>query len=119
MSKLSLVESKSSAQQSAQQSDEQREALLGPPPTHFRKLQRGAWCDLIAGAKKEALTKENRFTFEIAATLMAKFRSGASMSATETKELKKHLVTLGLAKDDGGSPRKPRKNAKYFTPPQD
>jgi hypothetical protein len=61
------------------------------------------------------LVKENRFSFEIAATLMAKFRSGKPMNATETKELKRQLVALGLAKDDdGGGKGKSKNAAKYF-----
>jgi hypothetical protein len=88
-------------------------------PAHFAgkkaKQVRAAWDDLIASTETKLQTRENRFTFEFAATLMAKFRSGKAMSATESKELKRLLVTLGLAKgedDEGG--RKKGKLAKYL-----
>lgn len=85
------------------------------PPKHFRKAQSEAWADLAHASPAAAANPENRFTLEIAATLMAKFRSGKAMNATETKELKKQLIALGLAKaDDDGQPGKPRKNGKYF-----
>lgn len=85
-------------------------------PKHFKKAQQQAWTDLTDSVDKALLTRENRFTFEIAATLLAKFRSGKAMTATESKELKKAMVTLGLAKDDeDGGKRKPGKNAGYFT----
>lgn len=89
-------------------------------PAHFKgakmKRERAAWQDLVESAKPELRTKENRFTFEFAATLMAKFRGGMSMTATESKELKRLLVTLGLATndDDQGAKRKPRKGHDYF-----
>jgi hypothetical protein len=44
---------------------------------------------------------------------MAKFRSGKTMSATEMKELQKHLQSLGLAKSNGAGKGK-SKNAKKF-----
>lgn len=84
-------------------------------PKHFRADQRLAWSDLVEAAPVLAAKPETRFTFEIAATLMAKFRSGKAMTATETKELKRQLVVLGLAAaDDDGSKKKPRKNSRYF-----
>lgn len=85
------------------------------PPKHFKAAQRAAWADLVDSADAAMRTRENRFAFEIAATLVAKFRSGKAMNATETKEMKKQLVGLGLARpDDGAGPGRPRKNAKYF-----
>jgi hypothetical protein len=84
-------------------------------PKGFGTPQREAWDDLIESTDPKLQVKENRFTFEIAATLLAKFRSGRAMTATESKELKRQMVVLGLAKDDDApGPRKPRKNAGYF-----
>lgn len=88
---------------------------IPPVPKHFKAPQKAAWVDLVEAAPIEAAKRENRFAFEIAATLMAKFRSGKAMTATETKELKRQLVVLGLAAaDDDGAKKKPRKNARYF-----
>jgi hypothetical protein len=85
------------------------------PPKHLRKAQRAAWDDLVSAADKSLHVKQNAFTFEIAATLLAKFRSGKPMTATESKELKKQMVALGLATDDDDKgKRKPRKNDSYF-----
>ena len=86
------------------------------PPKHFKKtVQKHAWLDLLARTKPELHTPDNYFTFEMAATLLAKFRAGLSMNATEGKELKKQLIALGLAKaDDAGKPPKKKPNAHYF-----
>jgi hypothetical protein len=80
-------------------------------PAHFRrgkgsKQLRAAWDDLIASTDRALQARDMRFTFEFAATLMAKFRRGTPMTATESKELKRLLVSLGLAKDEGGDPEK-------------
>jgi len=84
-------------------------------PKHFKAAQKAAWTDLMESVDASLKTKENRFTFEMAAVLMSKFRSGKPMNATETKELKKQLVELGLAKDDDGAvPKKSKNAAKYF-----
>ncbi len=92
-----------------------RDAKVLSAPKHFRAPQRAAWDDLCESAPVEASKPANRFTLEIAATLMAKFRSGKAMTATETKELKRQLVVLGLAAaDDDGAKKKPRKNSRYF-----
>jgi hypothetical protein len=85
-------------------------------PSHFKAPQKAAWKDLFESTGSALHTKENRFTFEMAAVLMAKFRSGKAMNATETKELKKQLVELGLRKDDeGGAPKKSKNAGKYFS----
>lgn len=87
------------------------------PPKHFKKpVQKAAWRDLVARTKPGQHTPDNYFTFEIAATLLAKFRAGERMSVSEAKELKGHLVALGLAKAEGErKPPKSRKpNAHYF-----
>lgn len=85
-------------------------------PRHFKtKRLRETWEDLIESIDQALVVKENRFTLEMAATLLAKFRGGDAMTATESKELKKLMITLGLAKDDDDQgPKKPRKNDKYF-----
>lgn len=84
-------------------------------PGHFNARQKAAWKDLMESTEAALHVKENRFTFEMAAVLMAKFRSGKPMNATETKELKKQLVELGLAKDDEKQgPKKSKNAAKYF-----
>jgi len=87
-----------------------------PVPKHFDAKQRVAFDDLLESTATSLHTTDNRFTYEMAATLMAKFRTGSSMTATEMKELKRQLAVLGLAKDDDGSSRKNRKNSKYFGP---
>ena len=87
------------------------------PPKHFNTtVQKNAWLDLVARTKPEQHTAGNYFAFEIAATLLAKFRAGTTMNATEGKELKKQLIALGLAKaDDDAKPPKSRgSNAHYF-----
>lgn len=86
-------------------------------PAHFRrKGLTGAWDDLVRTTDAKLHVKQYQFTFEFAATLMAKFRAGKSMTATESKELKRLLVTLGLAtNDDDPGKRKSRKNDDYFT----
>ena len=86
------------------------------PPKHFKKkVQKDAWTDLTTKADAAMRTAENYFAFEMAATLLAKFRAGAPMNATEGKELKKLLISLGLAKpDDDGQKKKPKKNDHYF-----
>lgn len=85
-------------------------------PKHFRKkIQREAWADLTEKAGADKLTAENYFTFEVCATLVAKFREGRGLNATEHKEMKKLLIALGLAKpDDDGQKKKPKKNDHYF-----
>lgn len=90
-----------------------------PMPAHFKRAPvKAAWNDLVTRTDARLHTKENYFTFEFAATLMAKFRAGKPMRATESKELKKYLIALGLAsKDDDGGPPKPKKNAHYFDEP--
>lgn len=84
-------------------------------PKHFTKPQKAAWTDLVGSTDKTFHVKQHRFTFEIAAMLLAKMRGGKSMTATESKELKKQMVTLGLATDDAPGPRKSKKNDEYFT----
>ena len=87
-------------------------------PAHFTtKALKAAWKDLVSNTDAKFHVKQYRFTFEFAATLTAKFRSGKSMTATESKELKRLLVTLGLATDDDdkGAKRKSRKNDDYFS----
>lgn len=69
-------------------------------PKHFKKAQKDAWTDLISSTGPALHVKENRFTFELAAMLLAKMRGGKAMTATESKELKRQMVALGLAKDD-------------------
>lgn len=85
-------------------------------PKHFKKkIQKEAWADLTTKAGVEKHTAENYFTFEVCATLVAKFREGRGLNATEHKEMKKLLITLGLAKpDDDGQKKKPKKNDHYF-----
>jgi hypothetical protein len=85
-------------------------------PKHFKKAGlKAAWADLVESVDAKLVTRENRFTLEMAATLLAKFRSGDAMTATESKELKRYMIALGLAKDDDDKgPKKPRKNAHYF-----
>jgi hypothetical protein len=88
-----------------------------PAPRHFkRKALKETWKDLVETTDAALHVKQHRFTFEMAATLLAKFRAGETMTATESKELKKLLITLGLAQaeDDGRGKSKPRKNAHYF-----
>lgn len=88
-------------------------------PAHFQtKRLKAAWADLVSNTDAKLHVKQHQFTFEFAATLMAKFRGGKAMTATESKELKRLLVTLGLATandDDQGAKRKSRKNAEYFS----
>jgi hypothetical protein len=85
------------------------------PPAHFkRKPQRDAWADLVARSAPDLHVPANYFTFEMAATLVAKFRSGKPMNATEHKEMKKLLVVLGLAKADNDDKPKKKPNAHYF-----
>lgn len=85
-------------------------------PKHFKVAQKAAWTDLTESADPGLRTPENRFAFEIAAVLMAKFRSGKPMNATETKELRRQLVGFGLEKDDDGAGKKKTGNAaKYFS----
>jgi hypothetical protein len=84
-------------------------------PKHFKKTQKDAWTDLVASTDKALHVKEYRFTFELAAMLLAKMRSGKAMTATESKELKRQMVTLGLAtNDDDQGKRKPKQNDEYF-----
>lgn len=85
-----------------------------PMPVHFRtKALRQAWADLTGAARAEQLVPENRFTIEIAAMLLAKMRSGKAMSATESKDLKRYMIALGLAKADDAPQRKPNKLRSY------
>jgi hypothetical protein len=80
-----------------------------PMPVHFKRVGlKQAWNDLVTSAGAGLLVPENRFTFEIAATLLAKFRAGKPMTATESKDLKRYMITLGLARadDDQGAPKK-------------
>lgn len=85
-------------------------------PRHFKKAQKDAWADLISSTDTKLHVKENRFTFELAAMLLAKMRAGKAMTATESKELKRQMVALGLAKDDdaGGRGKKRSGNDAYF-----
>lgn len=86
------------------------------PPAHLKtKVQKAAWDDLVSRVEPAKLTNAEYFTFEMAATLVAKFREGKAMNATEHKEMKRLLIQLGLAKpdDDGPKPKK-KKNDHYF-----
>lgn len=91
------------------------------PPSHFEKDEQllGAWNDLMANVEPSLLVRENLFTLEITATLMAKFRGSKPLSATEMKELRKHLVTFGLARDEssgrGSNTNKSKNRSKYFS----
>jgi hypothetical protein len=88
-----------------------------PPPKHFKKAaQKEAWNDLVEQTDKALHVKQQRFTFELAAMLLAKMRAGKSMTATESKELKRQMIALGLAKDDdaGGRGKKRSGNDAYF-----
>ena len=107
MKKLALV-------QSVPESQTVPETGLTMPKCFKKVAQRVAWTDLMESADASLRVEENRFVFEMAATLMAKFRSGKAMNATETKELKKHMVSLGLVKDDDAGPKKTKAAAKYF-----
>ncbi len=88
-------------------------------PRGFKAKQKAAWIDLIDRSDKSLHVAENLFTFELCAVLLAKFRDGEPMNATQMKELKKSLIQLGLARDDdnanSGTKKPPKKNAKYFT----
>ena len=90
-----------------------------PCPVHFRRVAlKDAWRDLVMRSAPALHVPEMYFTFEFAAILMAKMRAGKPMTATESKELKKHLIALGLARDDDGGSEKPKKpNAHYFGKP--
>lgn len=90
-----------------------------PMPVHFRnKGVKAAWRDLVDSVELALLTRDNRFTLEFAALLTAKMRSGKPMTATESKELKRYLVTLGLAKgEDGRPPESKRKTGRFFDEP--
>jgi hypothetical protein len=47
-----------------------------PPPKHFKKAaQKEAWNDLVEQTDKALHVKQQRFTFEIAAMLLAKMRA--------------------------------------------
>lgn len=85
-----------------------------PMPKYFRVRQKDTWNDLMESVDPALKTKENRFIFEMAASLMAKFRSSKPMNATETKELKSLLVQLGLAKDEDAGKKKSKNASKYF-----
>jgi hypothetical protein len=88
------------------------------PPVHFTKRQTDAWKDLVETTEASLHVKQNRFTFEMAAMLLAKMRAGKSMTATESKQLKQYMIALGLAtNDDDQGAHKPKKNGKYFDPP--
>lgn len=85
------------------------------PPKHFKKTQKDAWRDLVDNTEATLHVKQQRFTFEMAAMLLAKMRAGDSMTATESKQLKQLMVSLGLAtNDDDQGGRKPKRNDKYF-----
>ena len=74
-----------------------------------------AWRDLVSAADAEVKVAKNRFAFEMAAVLLAKFRSGKAMNATDSKELKRHMIFLGLAQADDAGGKRPRKATdKYF-----
>jgi hypothetical protein len=86
-------------------------------PRHFTKKRlKDAWTDLLATTDATFHVKQHQFTFEMAATLLAKFRAGDPMTATESKELKKLMITLGLAQaeEDGRGKSKRGKNDHYF-----
>ena len=86
------------------------------PPRHFKKpMQKAAWRDLIGRSVASIRTTQNYFAFEMAATLLAKFRAGERLAVAEGKELKSLLVALGLANADGESkPKKRKPNDHYF-----
>lgn len=86
-------------------------------PLHFRaKRMKDAWTDLIGMTDATLHVKQHQLTFEMAATLLAKFRGGRSMTATESKELKRLMITLGLAQAEENGRGKPKrgKNDHYF-----
>lgn len=89
-------------------------STLGPPPKHFKAAQKLAWRDLVEASGTEHHTKVNRFLFEIAATLVSRFRANEPMNATETKEMKRLLVILGLARADDENTPKKKRNDHYF-----
>ncbi len=94
-----------------EKADEPKGGLV--TPSHLNVRQKAAWIDLLRLSKVDEQVTENHFAFEMAAVLLAKFRAGKAMTATESKELKRLLIQLGVAKDteakgNGG------KKSKYF-----
>ena len=83
------------------------------PPGHFKKQQRAAWDELVTATPATLHVAENRFTFEFASTLLARFRAGRSMTVAELKELRAHMASLGLRQDGAPQPRKANKLDKY------
>ncbi len=92
-----------------------------PMPKSFRgkagsPALRSAWKDLIAGVAPEQLTRDRWFDLEMAARLMVRFRAGELTNASEFKEFKRLMVTLGLSKaEDDEAGRKKGKLAKYVS----
>jgi hypothetical protein len=84
------------------------------PPQHFRRTQKAAWADLVARTDRDLHSSQNVITFEMAATLLAKFRSGKALLATEQKQLNGLLAVLGVATAGGVALRPQRSNDAYF-----
>jgi len=85
-----------------------------PPPDFFKVRQARAWNELVAQTAPALHVKENYFTFEIAATLLAKFRSGRTMTATEIRTMQGYLAALGLRSEIDGPVNRKRPNSHYF-----
>ncbi len=86
-----------------------------PAPAHLKVGQRRAWDQLVGDTPAALHVNANRLTFEIAALLLAKFRSGRAMSATEFRQMHGALTDLGLSKNvDPRDAAKPTKASKYL-----
>jgi len=96
---------------SEDEAEEPKGSLAIPASLNVR--QKNAWNDLVRMAKVEDQVPENHFAFEMAAVLLAKFRAGKTMTATESKELKRLLIQLGVAKDNEAKGNGGKKS-KYF-----
>lgn len=73
---------------------------LGEPPAHLTELELACWRELVAMSAPGVLTAGDRWMVEIAARLMAEYRSGAEFRPARLTRLHSALAALGLSPSD-------------------
>jgi hypothetical protein len=77
---------------------------LGPPPASLKNKRGEAclncWHEIVGALPPGVITESDRFTVEIAARLLARFRGPAGLKASELSSLQRALSSLGMTPVD-------------------
>jgi hypothetical protein len=75
------------------------DAPLGDPPPYFTETERACWLEAVGNAPAGVLTSADRFIVEIAARLIAKFRT-EWLTGPEMAQLTRALARMGWTPAD-------------------